>query len=468
MIAEDRLRDEIAKCRRCEACRELVDSSCLVFPVMFRLVDQERDTGEKISSEDLIQMVNLCNLCGICPCRDIRSAILNRKTEYVDQHGLDLKVRIIEGIERIGKLGGAFPRLSNFILQHKFSRGVMQNLLGIHQERKFPRFPNYNFEKWWHAHKHAPRKNGTAERKVAYFAGCTARYLFPEVATATVEAFNKSGVEVYVPQQKCCGMPTLLEGDRRLTVNFVKDNVERWADIVEQGFDIICSCPTCGYMLKTVISAGAEGHRLNRLLDESSGDYIEIPVGQSVFVHVHPQADGALRVPIKYVERLVQDTSYFTAINPEKRLRISENTYDVGEYLWMLHQANQFDTNFGRCDIEAVYYPPCHLREQRIDSPYQDLLNLIPGVQVESIRGNYCCGNAGIMGFKNEFYQNSIKIAGRLISKIKQLDPELLTTECLSCRLQFNQLTPYRVRHPIEIIRDAYRQSNEKDSTQAH
>jgi hypothetical protein len=34
MTAEDRLRDEIAKCRRCEACRELVDSSCLVFPEM--------------------------------------------------------------------------------------------------------------------------------------------------------------------------------------------------------------------------------------------------------------------------------------------------------------------------------------------------------------------------------------------------------------------------------------------------
>ena len=117
MTAEDRLRDEIAKCRRCEACRELVDSSCLVFPEMFRLVDDQRDTGEKISSEDLIDMVNLCNLCGICPCRDIRSAILDYKTEYVDQHGLKLKTRVIEGVERIGKLGGAFPRLTNLLLQ---------------------------------------------------------------------------------------------------------------------------------------------------------------------------------------------------------------------------------------------------------------------------------------------------------------------------------------------------------------
>ena len=461
MNAEDRLRDEIAKCRRCEACRELLDSSCLVFPVMFRLVDEERDTGEKISSEDLIQMVNLCNLCGICPCRDIRSAILNRKTEYVDQHGLELKVRVIESVERIGKLGGVFPRLTNFLLQHKISRGVMQNLLGIHAERKFPRFPNHNFEKWWHTHKPAVRKNSAAKRKVAYFAGCTARYLFPEVATATVEVFEKSGVEVYVPQQQCCGIPTLLEGDRRLTVDFVRDNVERWADIIDQGCDIICSCPTCGYMLKNVISAGAQGHRLYRLIDESKGDFIEMPIGKSMFVHVHPEAEGTMRVPKKYVEGLVKDTSYFAAIDPEKRHKISENTYDVGEYLWKLYQANELDTKFGRSDAKAIYYPPCHLREQRIESPYQDLLNLIPGFQMQLINGNYCCGNAGILGFKKEFYQNSIKIAGRLISKIRQFNPELLTTECLSCRLQFNQVTPYRVMHPVEIIRDSYKNYSE-------
>jgi glycerol-3-phosphate dehydrogenase subunit C len=188
---------------------------------MFRLVDEERDTGEKISSLDLIHMVNLCNLCGICPCRDIRSAILNRKIEYVDQHGLKLKIRLIEGVERIGKLGGVFPRLTNLLLQHKTSRGVMQNLLGIHRERKFPRFPKHNFEKWCRDHNFAPKKNPVGKRKVAYFAGCTARYLFPDVATATVEVFEKNGVDVYVPQQQCCGMPTLLEGDRRLTSDFV-------------------------------------------------------------------------------------------------------------------------------------------------------------------------------------------------------------------------------------------------------
>jgi len=456
MTAEDRLRDEIAKCRRCEACRELVDNACLVFPVMFRLVDDERHTGEKISSEDLIRLVDLCNLCGICPCRDIRSAILNFKTEYVDQHGLKFNVRFIESVERIGKLGGAFPKLTNAFLQHDTTRGVVQSLLGIHRERKFPRFPAQNFDQWWRAHNLALKKKSAANRKVAYFAGCTARYLFPDVAAATVEVLHQNSVDVLVPRQQCCGMPTLLEGDRQLTSKLVNENVEQWVDIVEQGYDIICSCPTCAYMLKVVVSAGAQEHKLLQLIDESNGDFVDLPVKESMLVYIHPPAEGTLKVPKKYLERVVRDTGYFAAIDPVKRLTISENTYDVGEYLWKLHQANQLNTKFERLDVEAVYYPPCHLREQRLQSPYQDLLNLIPGFQLASINGNYCCGNAGIMGFKKEFFHNSIKIAGRLIATIKKLDPQLLTTECLSCRLQFNQLTPYRVMHPIKIIWDSY------------
>jgi glycerol-3-phosphate dehydrogenase subunit C len=156
--AEDRLRYEIAKCRRCEACRELVDFSCLVFSEMFRLVDQRSDTDIAISTDALNQMVNLCNFCGLCPCHDIRSAILNYKTETMEQQGLGLKTRVIEGVERIGKLGGTFPDLTNFVLQHKSLRGIMQKALGIHRERKLPPFPPKNFSKWWREHKPPPRK----------------------------------------------------------------------------------------------------------------------------------------------------------------------------------------------------------------------------------------------------------------------------------------------------------------------
>ncbi|MFC1836469.1 heterodisulfide reductase-related iron-sulfur binding cluster [Thermodesulfobacteriota bacterium] len=85
------------------------------------------------------------------------------------------------------------------------------------------------------------------------------------------------------------------------------------------------------------------------------------------------------------------------------------------------------------------------------------LLAQIPGVSVDTNDGPfYCCGVAGVMGFKREFHKNSIKIGGKLMGKIRKLDTERLVTDCLSCRTQFNQLTAYQVFHPIEIMKEAY------------
>ena len=95
--------------------------------------------------------------------------------------------------------------------------------------------------------------------------------------------------------------------------------------------------------------------------------------------------------------------------------------------------------------------------------PYQELLNLLPGIDLESVDGSlYCCGMAGIMGFKRDFHETSIHLGNRLMAKIKALNPGKLVTDCLSCRLQFKQLLPHKVLHPIELIKEAY--NNSKDS----
>jgi glycerol-3-phosphate dehydrogenase subunit C len=72
------------------------------------------------------------------------------------------------------------------------------------------------------------------------------------------------------------------------------------------------------------------------------------------------------------------------------------------------------------------------------------------------ISGNYCCGNAGIMGFKKEFHHLSVKTASRLIARIRTLNPEVIVTDCLSCRIQFSQLTDYEILHPVQIIKESY------------
>ena len=135
---------------------------------------------------------------------------------------------------------------------------------------------------------------------------------------------------------------------------------------------------------------------------------------------------------------------------------VAENTYDAGEYLLKIHSKGEFDTRLRPLTTRAAYYPPCHLREQKIGKPYYHLLGLIPDFSLEAIDELYCCGNAGIMGFKNYFHPLSIKISSRLVAKIRRIDPQVIVTDCLSCRLQFNQLTPYKVLHSLEIIKESY------------
>jgi len=49
------------------------------------------------------------------------------------------------------------------------------------------------------------------------------------------------------------------------------------------------------------------------------------------------------------------------------------------------------------------------------------------------------------MGFKRDFHYASIQMGSRLMAIIKRLDPDQLITDCLSCRLQFNQMSAYLV-----------------------
>ena len=155
--------------------------------------------------------------------------------------------------------------------------------------------------------------------------------------------------------------------------------------------------------------------------------------------------------------KIMKDDGYFSSIDPLLRIKVAENTYDLGEYLLNLHRAGELDTRFGDLGGRVLYYPPCHQREQEIGMPYLDLLALVPGMHAESLQNTfYCCGMAGIMGYKQDFHTASLHIGSRLIGKIKEINPDRLITDCLSCRLQFMQTTTYEVRHPIEILREAY------------
>ncbi len=451
MGAEKRLRFEVNKCRNCEACRELVGFSCLVFPEMFNMVDQQRETGEEATTAELNKLADMCNFCGACPCLDIRAAILEHKTEQADINGLPLRIRALENVEQIGKISQSFPRAMNFVLQNKWARKLLCKTVGIHEQRQAPIISKESFPKWYK--KRSPSKRNPSKRKLAYFVGCSARFLFPEIGKALVNVFERNGCEVYYPPQQCCGMPAFLEGDRKKTLALAGFNLDRLVETIENGYDIVCSCPTCGYMLKKIINTGSgflSGQAEN--VTEKEG-YLKIAKEQDPMV-----TDGHdyYYVSEKVMRYVLRDNDYFGSLDRKKRSLVSENTYDAGEYLMMMHEKGELDGVLNPVSAKISYFPPCHQREQRIGQPYHRLINLIAGVAAQTVDGDYCCGNGGIMGFKKSFYRHSLRIGGRLVTKLRSAEPDIISTDCLSCRMQLNQMTAYNVRHPLEILEESY------------
>lgn len=327
---EKTARQVLDACADCDVCRFLMDTSCLFFPELYRLYDQEMEKGAEFTSEALRRWVDLCNFCGQCPCPNIRAGIIEAKTQFIERDGLKFGVRTIEDVERIAKLGGVFPKVTNTLFRAKPAGVLLKAALGIHPSRIMPHFPQEGFPDWAKKHNLTIKAAKHPERKVAYFAGCTGKYFFPEVPKAVVKIFQKNGLQVYFPEQQCCGMPPFLEGDRKRTLDFLRFTIERLAEVVEAGYDVVCSCPTCGYMLKTVLGAGAYFSKEYQETTGAGEKEIKVPVRKGLG---EPGGEQFESLSKNIYQSLLKDDGYFSSVNPLKRIKVAENTYDLGEYL---------------------------------------------------------------------------------------------------------------------------------------
>lgn len=447
----------VERCADCDECRYLMADCCLFFPRLYQLHDREKQGGAPIAEQELMALLELCNFCALCPCEDIRTAILAAKTARVQTAGLSLGIRLMANPRRAAKICGAYPGLTCWISEKSPARSLVKKAAGIHADRAIPRFCRADIRDWPGVQGADPRQPGEKGQKVVLFAGCTSQYLFPRVAEAAISFLADQGIAVHVPRQRCCGMPAMLEGDRDLATRLARYNLDRLSRAVSEGYPILCTCPTCGYMLKFILAQGAYYSPQYQASCEKRPGYMKIPAPS------RSDGQGFTWVPKSVYQNILMDNGYFSHLDPLKRIQVAENTRDLGEYLFGLHQAGELKANWGAVGKRAVYYPPCHQREQQMGFPYSELLARVPGLRLESVNSAfYCCGMGGIMGFKRTFHSAALRMGAPLMERIKASAPDMILTDCLSCRLQFEQMADLTVAHPIEILR----QSHEKGKKQ--
>jgi glycerol-3-phosphate dehydrogenase subunit C len=310
-----------------------------------------------------------------------------------------------------------------------------------------PAFPGESFFAWAKKRgltapvKHAERKTP----KIAYFAGCSAGYLFPGVAKAAVGLLEQNGIQVFVPSQHCCSMPLIMEGNRQAAKKRIQANLETLGACVQDGYNIVCSCPTCGYFFKKLLKETAYYSEAFQHRANAGDNRMQVPTGS--------RDQKFTTVPMGIYKTFLKDDGYFSGIDPLQRIDLSLNVQDLGEYLLARHKTGQISISLKEPGRPLAYFAPCHQREQNIGHPYVEMIQSLPGTDILPVGGEmHCCGMGGHLGFKTDFHGQSLAIGDPLFDRLAAASGRTVITDCLSCRMQLQHVFSRQVFHPLELL----------------
>jgi glycolate oxidase iron-sulfur subunit len=220
---------------------------------------------------------------------------------------------------------------------------------------------------------------------LAYFAGCFASHLEPEIGRAVAGLCEKSGqpLPVAVSGQGCCGLSAYAAGDPATAKRLARRNIAAFA-----GSDapILVSCASCLSHLASYPALLADEPAWEKRATAFASRLTELATFLLAAFKVRP-------------ETLPQ-----TAPAPRRRV---------------------------------LYHDPCHLRFQLgITEAPRELLGRFPQLEpAELPHGPQCCGHGGLFHLAHP--QLSTAIRDRLLGEAG--DVELVTTTCTGCLLQWRQ-----------------------------
>lgn len=350
----------------------------------------------RLSQDDIEPSLEYCTNCKNCDMScpsgvPISTLNMLARAKYFKNRKRSLRDWILSHGEKMAKLSAATPGMANFGM--KMSRGILKRI-GISDKAPLPAYAAKSFSKLFKS-----LKQTSYPDKVVFYPGCFINYNDPQVGMDFVAVMQANKYEVIVEEGfVCCGSPLVVNGYLDEAEENAKRNIQILKKWTDKGYPIITCCTSCGLMLKQ--------------------EYQEL-------FHIEGVAEYA-----KYL-------------------------YDAGEFLLDLHDQGRMNMNLGTLQEKYMYHAPCHLRAQGMGLPSVDLLNLIPGLDVQDADAG-CCGISGNYGFKDDKYDISMEIGSGLFQKIKESGRDTVVSECGTCRLQIGHGAKVKTLHPLTLVRRAY------------
>lgn len=383
---------EIQNCIKCNICQV----SCPVnahypdFPGPRTIgPDFERlEMSENVSSIDIELFSSLCLSCGRCDSAcphnvnpSFRNIIIKARSGKLSIKAL--RDWILAHNVWWGMMGSKMPSIFNLTLKMPLTKFFM-NQIGI-AKRDFPEFRKSNYGKYI-------RDDKSTKKKVLYFPGCYARYNNPDIIKAVIRIMEHSGYSVTITSCDCCGTPMITNAFLNESKAIAMKNSKNIVKYINEGYKIICSCPSCILALKK---------------------------------------DYARFVPEETVSLL------------------NDNVMDVFEFL--NSEGKEFKYK-SESNIEKIFYHiPCHMRARGIGIPLFPYVAKHKNIITEN---RFCCGIAGTYGFKSEKFELSKKIGETLFSEIVESKASKVMTECGTCSIQIASGTGLSVIHPAVFMEE--------------
>ena len=211
---------------------------------------------------------------------------------------------------------------------------------------------------------------------------------------AAIFVLETLGFEVIIPQQNCCGLPLLSNGEFVAARKYHQRNVDSLVEYARQDIPIVGTSTSCTLTLK---------EEAPELLD------------------MH---------------------------DPDTQL-VAEYTYDFNEFLLTLPGFAELD--FSPIPLTVPYHQPCQYKGHRIGNPAVAVMDRIPMLKIIQSQ-SACCGIAGTYGYKKEKYEISQNVGEPLFDFITSVGAPLAVCDSETCRWQITHGTGLPAIHPVELV----------------
>jgi glycerol-3-phosphate dehydrogenase subunit C len=394
------VRDSLDHCVKCTICETFCPYSQVtpLFPGPKYVGPQaERYRGSGVSVDASVDYCSGCGICTqVCP-QGVKIAEINSqaRAQLWEERGVSLRNQLIARPSVLGRLGTPIAPIANWALRNRPLRRLADRWGGIHRDAPMPRFAGRTFQRWARDH-----RSSVTGRSLVYFHGCGTNYYEPAVGEMVVAVLEHNGFQVLVPPQDCCGLPLQSNGNFEAARAYVRRLVANLVRYARDGLPIVASSTSCGLMLK---------REAREILGVEDDD---------------------LKV-------------------------VSEATYDVCEFLLLLHERGELQTDFQPLPLTVPYHAPCQQRGHGIGKPALDLFALIEDLRVIELDVD-CCGIAGTYGLKREKYEISMAVGERLFTALRDSGGDLAACDSETCRWQIEHGAGVHAVHPVELLHRAY------------